>query len=96
MHETEHQHQPVSFRTLVLTWLGLGLLTAVTVAASRIDLGAWNIWIALGIASTKSALVIFIFMNLRHETRLFRLGLLSTLTILAIFIGFTFFDVLYR
>ncbi|NCP03709.1 MAG: cytochrome-c oxidase, partial [Deltaproteobacteria bacterium] len=47
-------------------------------------------------AATKSALVIFFFMNLRQEARLFKVGLLAVLTILAIFIGFTFFDVLYR
>ena len=96
MHETEHQHEPVRYRTLVLTWAALGILTGVTIAASRIDLGAGNVWVALGIAASKSCLVIGIFMNMRHESRLFKIGLMAALVILAIFIGMTFIDVLYR
>lgn len=92
----EHQHQPVRYRTLVLTWAALGLLTVLTVAASRVDIGAGHVWVALGIASAKSFLVISIFMNLRQESKLFKIGLLAMLLILAIFIGMTFLDVLYR
>ncbi len=93
---TESGHYIVRFRTFVIIWVLLGTLTALTVVASRIDLGAGNIWVALGIAATKSALVIFFFMNLRQESRLFKIGLLVLLSIVAIFIGLTFFDVLYR
>ena len=92
----EHTHHIVRYRTFLIVWALLGMLTALTVAASRVDLGAGNVWLALGIASTKSALVIFVFMNLRQESRLFKIGLLATLSILAIFIGLTFVDVLYR
>lgn len=96
MHETEHQHEPVRYRTLCLTWAALGILTAVTVAASRLDMGAANVWVALGIAASKSCLVIGIFMNMRHESRLFKFGLMAALVILALFIGMTFVDTLYR
>ncbi len=96
MHETEHQHPPVRYRTLVFTWVALGILTGLTIAASRINMGAANVWVALGIAATKSCLVIGIFMNLRRESRLFKFGLMAALVVLAIFIGMTFIDVLYR
>ena len=96
MHETEHQHQPVRYRTLVLTWAALGILTGLTIAASRIDMGAGNVWVALGIGATKSCLMIGSFMNMRQESRLFKFGLMATLVILAIFIGMTFVDILYR
>lgn len=92
----EHTHHIVRYRTFVIIWALLGTLTALTVVASRIDLGAANVWVALLIAATKSALVIFFFMNLRQESRLFKVGLLAMLSILAIFIGLTFVDVLYR
>ena len=92
----EQTHQPTRYRTLVLIWAALGTLTALTIAASRIDLGAGNVWVALAIASTKSVLVISVFMNLRHESRLFKVGLMAVLIILAIFIGLTLVDVLYR
>jgi len=94
---TEQEHPIVPYRTFVVVWLLLLLLTAVTVAVSRVHLGPLNIWAALGIASVKSALVIFFFMHLKYEKlRAFGIFLLVALLILAIFIGFTFFDVLYR
>lgn len=93
---TEHTHEPVPYRTFILIWVALLVLTAITVAVSRVDLGALNIWVALSVASIKSSLVIFVFMHLRQESKLFKIGLLVLLAILAIFIGMTFFDVLYR
>lgn len=93
---SEHSHEPVPYRTFILIWIALLILTGITIAVSRIDLGHWNIWVALGVASIKSSLVIFVFMHLRQESKLFKIGLLVMLTILAIFIGLTFFDVLYR
>ena len=93
---SEHKHEPVPYRTFILVWVALLALTIITVAVSRVHLGPLNIWVALGIASVKSSLVIFIFMHLKQESKLFKIGLLVLLIILAIFIGFTFFDVLYR
>ena len=92
----EHKHEPVPYRTFILIWATLLVLTVVTVVVSRIQLGAFNIWAALTIASVKSSLVIFIFMHLRQESRLFKLGILTVLIIVAIFIGLTFTDVIYR
>ncbi|OHB28723.1 MAG: cytochrome-c oxidase [Desulfuromonadaceae bacterium GWC2_58_13] len=92
----EPSHAVVSYRIFIAVWLLLLALTAVTVAVSRVHLGALNIWAALGIASLKSALVIFFFMHLKYEQRIFKIFLLITLVTLALFIGLTFFDVLYR
>ncbi len=93
---SEHTHEPVPYRTFILIWVALMILTGVTIAVSRVHLGALNIWVALGVASIKSSLVIFVFMHLRQESKLFKIGLLVMLSILAVFIGLTFFDVLYR
>jgi cytochrome c oxidase subunit IV len=92
---TEQGHI-IPYRTLIGVWAALLVLTFITVEASRINLGAWNIWIALGIASTKAALVIFFFMHMKYERPLLLWLFFVTLVILAIFIGLTFFDVLYR
>ena len=91
--ETSHI---VPYRTFFIVWIGLLILTGITIAVAQTDLGALNIWVALGIASCKSALVVAIFMHMKYEQRLFKLALLAALVILAVFIGFTFFDVLYR
>ncbi len=92
---SEHEHI-VSYKVIVFIWLVLLVLTGVTVAVSFVDLGALNIWVALGIASTKSSLVISYFMHMKYERPIFKISLLVALCTLAIFIVLTFIDVLYR
>lgn len=93
---SEEKHEPVPYRTFILTWVALLALTVVTVAVAQVDLGALNIWVALSVASVKSTLVLLIFMHLKQESILFKIGLLAMIITLAIFIGLTFTDVLYR
>ena len=91
----EHAHI-VPYKTFAIVWIGLLILTGITVAVAQYNLGAMNIWVALGIATFKSGLVIAVFMHMKYESRLFQLSLFAALAILAIFIGLNFFDVLYR
>jgi cytochrome c oxidase subunit 4 len=60
----------VSVRTYSGVFLTLLVLAALTTAISVMDLGVLNIAAALGIAATKSALVIFFFMHLRTSSRI--------------------------
>jgi cytochrome c oxidase subunit 4 len=89
-------HEPLSYGLLTAIWVGLMVLTVVTIAVSRIDLGFLNVAVALGVASIKAGLVIFFFMHLKYENRLIKGMVLTAFVILAIAIGFTFFDVGYR
>ena len=91
----EHTHI-VPYKTFAIIWVALLILTGVTVAVAQFDLGAMNIWVALGIATFKSGLVVAVFMHMKYENLLFKLSLFVALAILAIFIGLNFFDVLYR
>ena len=93
---TDEHSLIVPYRIFVFVWLALLVLTGITVWVAQYNLGAWNVWVALGIATFKSGLVVAYFMHMKYEQWLFKLSLLSALAILAIFIGFTFFDVLYR
>ena len=86
----------ISYAKLAMVWLTLLALTAVTIWVSRLDLGINRVWGALAIASLKSGLVIAFFMHMKYEGKLLRWLLFVALLTLAIFIGFTFFDVLYR
>ncbi|MCM0084171.1 cytochrome C oxidase subunit IV family protein [Geomonas sp. Red32] len=86
----------VSYGQLVAVWVSLLLLTVTTVAVTRVDLGAGKVWAALAIACVKSGLVIAFFMHMKYEARLFRIIFFVALVTLAVFIGLTFFDVLYR
>ncbi|MCM2360001.1 MAG: cytochrome C oxidase subunit IV family protein [Geobacteraceae bacterium] len=92
---TSDQHI-IGYGTLTRVWLGLLLLTALTVWVSRQELGIGQIWGSLAIASAKAGLVIAFFMHMRYEGRLLRWFLFVALLTLAIFIGFTFFDLSYR
>ena len=93
-----HENEPhiISFTKLTAVWLTLLALTGLTIWVSRLDLGVNRVWGALAIASVKSGLVIAFFMHMKYEGRLLLWLLFFALAVLAIFIGLTFFDVLYR
>lgn len=87
----------MGYSRLIAVWVGLMLLTALTVWVSRLELpGINHVWGSLCIAAIKAGLVIVFFMRMYDESRLLRWLLFVALAVLAIFIGFTFFDVLYR
>ena len=61
----------VSSKGLYYTiFLSLCILTVVTVAIARVDLGAMNTPIALAVAVTKAMLVILFFMGVKYNTKL--------------------------
>lgn len=86
----------VSYRVYVAVWCALLVLTGVTVWVARLELGTASVLTALSIAAVKAGLVLYIFMHLRYETRLFKGMFLVALVTLATIIGLTFLDVLYR
>ncbi len=65
--EPEHHGPKNPPRTFLLTLLCLLMLTFVTVGAAKINFGAGNTIIALGIATVKASLVALIFMHLRWD-----------------------------
>ncbi len=94
--DQHEQHHIVSNKKLVGIWLALIAMTALTVAITRVELGGYKVVGALTIACAKAGLVIAVFMHMKYETKLLRWLLFLALVTLAIFIGVTFFDVLYR
>ena len=86
----------VAPRTFISVWLALLALTAVTVTVARMDLGALSTLTAVVIASVKAGLVLWFFMHLKYEARLFKVLLLVPIVTLAVIIGLTFVDVWYR
>jgi cytochrome c oxidase subunit IV len=92
----EGKHHIMSYRTLITVWVTLLALTALTVWVSTIHLGFLNVAAALIIASCKGLVVVAFFMHLKYENTGLKTMVLMAFVILAIFIGFTFFDVAYR
>jgi cytochrome c oxidase subunit IV len=79
-------------RPLVLVWVALVILTGVTSAVSYVELGPWNVVVALLIAVTKASLVAWIFMGVRFTTTLTKLFVIAGLVWLSILILITFSD----
>ena len=77
---------------LLGTAAALMVLTVITVASSRVDLGAWNVVVALAIACTKAALVALFFMHLKYENRFQLVVLVSAALFAALFVAFVVFD----
>jgi cytochrome c oxidase subunit IV len=66
--------------------------TVLTVAVTYVDLGPANIWIALGVAVIKGALVGLYFMHLRYDSPFNGLVLVAAFLFLAVFIGISLMD----
>jgi cytochrome c oxidase subunit IV len=66
-------HSIPSVRTYVIIWAILTTMTFVTYYVAQIELGAWNIVVALLIAFFKMMLVILFFMNVKAESPLTKL-----------------------
>jgi cytochrome c oxidase subunit 4 len=70
--------------------------TALTTGAAFIDLGRWNVVIALIIAITKATLVALFFMHVKYSSPLVRLTVVAGLFWLAILISLSMGDYLTR
>ena len=87
----------MTYRTYIWIWLGLVILTGITVSMAGMNLGRLSIGIVLAIAAIKSGLVLNYFMHLKYETGLlFKLMIPIVLAALTIFIGLTFTDIAFR
>ena len=82
----------VPARTLLRNFAALLALTALTVAASRVDFGELNTAIAIGIAVVKATLVALFFMHLRYEGRYLRTVLAAAVAFAVLFTVFVAFD----
>ena len=83
-------------KTYVAIWLALLVLTATTIMVATMHLGRFSTLTAIMIASIKASLVLWFFMHLKYERKLFKFLFLIPIATLAVIIGLTFFDIWYR
>lgn len=84
---------PSSPRVLLATFFSLVLLTIITVVlATAFEMGRFEVWVSLGIATVKAALVICFFMHMLHDKPFNAMFFLSSLLFVALFIGITLMD----
>jgi cytochrome c oxidase subunit IV len=91
-HTAHNGHHIDSVKTYALVLLVLLCLTIATALVATIDLGFFNIVVALGIAVTKMMFVVWFFMHVRYSTTLTRLVMIGGLLWLAILLTLTFAD----
>ncbi len=92
----DQEKLPGSTGTYVIIWITLLALTATTITVAGMHLGRFSTLTALVIASIKASLVLWFFMHLKYEKRLFKYLLLVPIVTLTVTIGLTFLDIWYR
>jgi cytochrome c oxidase subunit 4 len=90
---SEHIISPRIYLGIILT---LMLFTGITVWAAYVDLGAFNIILALAIATFKATLVILYFMHVRYSPRRTQLVIIAGIFWLALLLAMTMADYLTR
>lgn len=82
----------VPARILLGVFGALVVLTWVTVAATWVDLGAGNLWLAMAIATLKGTLVALFFMHLRWDRPVNAIIFIGTLLFVLLFVGIALTD----
>lgn len=86
----------IAYRTYVFVWIGLLILTWLTVTLSSANVAGLGIITPLSIASVKALLVISFFMHLKYEKGFFKALVLVPLGVLIVVSWLVYSDVLYR
>jgi cytochrome c oxidase subunit IV len=92
------EHHVVSYKFLSGIWLGLIILTIMTVLISVLgtNLVAFSVVTALVIASAKVTVVANYFMHVKYENKVITILIGVTLFLFIVFISITIFDYLTR
>ena len=85
-------HKVLPVRTYVIIWALLICATFTTLGVAFIDLGPWNIVVAMMIAFTKMSLVVLYFMHVKQTTNLTKLFVFGGFFFLAILICVAMLD----
>lgn len=72
------------------------ILTAITVAVTRLEFGPLNTLVAMLIAGAKAIIVLAWYMHLKYEKRLLPMLMVGVIIIFLLVLIVTFFDYSYR
>ncbi len=92
-HHDDHGFaHPVSLKLLFGVFAALIFFTILTVMLAGQDLGAFGIWISMGIATIKATLVALFFMHMYWEKGFNIVMFVGSFLFVSLFIGFTMTD----
>ena len=86
----------VSWQVYLTVFVLLAILTTLSVVVTGFDFGPLNLMVALGVAATKSALVVLYFMHVRYSSRLTVVVIAAALAFLVILLFLTGIDYVSR
>ena len=93
---SEETHHIVPIKVYFAVFLALVIGTVVTTAVAYVDLGPFNIVVALTIAVCKASLVILFFMHVKYSPKLTKLVVIAGVFWLIILLTMTESDLLTR
>jgi cytochrome c oxidase subunit IV len=93
---THHAHTVVQPKIYGIIFASLLFFTALTVAASYLELGVFNAVVALGIAVIKATLVVLFFMHIRYSSKLTKLTVAAGFFTFIVLITMTLTDYISR
>ncbi len=90
-------HHIVPLKTNLITLLSLVGLTIITVLTAKfVDLGDYNLLLAMFIACIKASIVLGWFMHLKYDGMMNRTIALCGVGFLFLFVGFSYIDLFFR
>src|SRR5271169_6944600 len=96
MASEEHRQHIIPSSIYVGIWATLMVLTGLTVFASFLELGDWNIVLALVIATIKATLVMLFFMHLYYSSKLTKITMVAAVFFLFLLLALSMTDYLTR
>ncbi len=96
MEEKEGSAKKPQYRTYVFVWIGLLMLTWLTVTLSSANVAGLGMITPMAIASAKALLVVSFFMHLKYEKGFFKALVLVPLGVIIVVSWLVYSDVLYR
>ena len=93
---TESVRHIVPAKLYVTIWAILMAMTITTVLVSRVEIGPFNVVVALVIATIKATLVVLFFMHLRYSPKLTMATVVAAMFFLFLLLGLTMTDYLTR
>jgi len=96
-HDSHSSHTHIaSIGQYLMIFGALMVLTVLTVYASLIDFGVFNLFVAMAIAVTKATLVVLFFMHLWWSPKLNKLTFMTAFVFFGILVAFTMSDYMGR
>ena len=104
LHNEEHGHEPeqhsehhiVSPAVYATIFVTLLICTALTIAASYLEMGPWNPVVAIAIACVKATLVVLFFMHVKYSSKLTKLTVGAGVFTFLILVGMSLSDYFTR